>query len=333
MNAIATASHQPEIQAVLDLYAKTDPVPVARATAALHVLLHDLYREPDAAIAWQTSTLTGDGFPLEFAVTSSDADLRYTTEISTPLVAPVQRLALAQQRLRQLTPAEIPAAVLARLQQVQQGGELRYGTWVGGRHGLRGDSYKLYVEVPAADLATFHTPLAECQIPYPTLADRPVRLRMLGYNLTSRRLEAYFRVPQVESYHVPRLMQLCGAGDRASELWDFIEASYGYSLRGKLPGGSVGFSYSVAPDGLSPIFTLFLFARALWGGDARIRRQFSALAAQQGWDITPYHQLTQPLALRHTWATDHGLLGVGVAATGSIALSLGIRPGGTGDAG
>jgi len=48
MNAIATASHQPAIQAVLDLYAKTDLVPVARATAALHVLLHDLYREPDA---------------------------------------------------------------------------------------------------------------------------------------------------------------------------------------------------------------------------------------------------------------------------------------------
>lgn len=132
MNALATVPHQSAIQTVLDIYTKVAPTPATRATAALQVLLQDLYQKSDQAIAWQTSTLTGDGFPLEFAVTSGDTDLRYTTEIATPLVAPVQRLALAQQRLQQLTQADIPDALLVPFQQMQQGGALRHGTWVGG---------------------------------------------------------------------------------------------------------------------------------------------------------------------------------------------------------
>lgn len=191
---------------MLDIYTKIAPAPATRTIAALQVLLQDLYQEPDEAIAWQTSALTGDGFPLEFAVTSGDTELRYTTEITTPLEAPTQRLALAQQRLQQLTQADIPDAFLGPLHQMQQGAQLRYGTWVGGRHGLTGDSYKLYVEVPASPLATFRRQLLDLQIPYPMLPDRPLLLRMLGYNLTSRRLEAYFRVPQLESYHLPQLI-------------------------------------------------------------------------------------------------------------------------------
>lgn len=325
MTVTTTFLHQPDIQKTLDIYAEVTPHPTARASDALRVLLQDHYREEED-ISWQASTLTGDGFPLEFVFIPIDTDLRYTTEISSPLTLPAQRLERALQRLQQLGSADIPAELLAQLQQIQDGGVLSYGTWVGGRHGVKGDSFKLYVEVPLGKVEDYQSLLKILGFSYPKLADRAVYVRMIGYNLSSKFLEIYFRLPYIEDYHLKRLLAPCGLTERASELWHFLEEIYGYSLSNKLPGSSVGISYSIHPNGTLPIFTLFLFANIFWGSDASICRKFTALAKKYNWDIDLYLNVTKGIATRKTWQTYHGILGFVMLPDSSITISLGVRP-------
>jgi hypothetical protein len=321
-------AHHPAIQAGLEVYREAAPGPAQQASVALHTLLQELYQAPEPVAAWQFSRLTGDGFPLEFAFSTTDGDLRYTTEITGPWTPAAARLRLACQRLRQLGQPHLPAALFERLCQAQQGGALDYGAWVGGRHNLQGKSFKLYAEVPAKALEHYQPLLQSLPVPWPHLADRPVSLRMIGYHLASRRMEVYYRSPDLEVYHLARLMAPCGLNERSGELRDFLEEAYGYRLVGKLPGGSGGISYACSPDGDAPVFTLFLFARVFWGSDASIRRKLSTLAEKYGWDVTLYQRLTEPLAAHHTWKTYHGLLGLVVAPGAPIAISLGVRPGG-----
>jgi hypothetical protein len=93
----------------------------------------------------------------------------------------------------------------------------------------------------------------------------------------------------------------------------------------RIPGGSVGFSYAVAP-GEPTAFTLFLFTRLLWGGDGRIRQRFYERLQSVGLDPSPYWQVTAPLAERDIYQTYHGLLGFTLATLAPIQLSLGVRP-------
>jgi hypothetical protein len=324
MIATAASLHQVEIQSCLDIFAKTMSASAQRASLALQVLLQEMYREPDDAIAWQGSTLTGDGFPLEFAFTPADTDLRYTTEVGTPLTLPQHRLSLACQMLAQLGQS-VPSYLIDAFHTLQQDADLQYGVWVGGRHGPTQDSYKLYAEVPLESTPFVEQALQRLQIPRPHLSDRLVPLRMIGYHLTAQRLESYFRVADATPHHLKSLMAYCGLGDRTQELLDLLEESYGYPLRGKLPGGSIGISYSLSPGGVLPVFSLFLFGRVL-GGDATIRRKFSELASQQDWDISVYQQITQPLSDRHLCTTYHGMVGLIVPPEGAIVPSLGVRP-------
>jgi hypothetical protein len=325
MTITSTFIHQADIQNALDIYAEVVPYQTARASEALHILLQDHYQE-DSGIAWQSSTLTGDGFPLEFAFTPIDADLRYTTEISSPLIPAEQRLSLACQRLQNLTSNEVPLDLVTQLQQIQQGNTLCYGTWVGGRHGRIEDRFKLYVEVPESKAEDYQSLLQNWGTVYPRLTDRPVYLRMLGYNLSSQLREIYFRSPNIENYHLRKFLALYGLTERADELWHFLEESYEHRLFSKLPGRSIGISYAITPNGALVSFTLFLFANIFWGSDAVINRKFTALAEKYHWDIGIYRQLTKEIATRQTKQTYHGILGFVVTPTLPIAINLGVRP-------
>lgn len=325
MSAPLNSAHHPAIQSALDAYVEAAPASVQEAGAVLQILLREIYDSPEPA-AWHFSRLTGDGFPVEFAFTTTDVDIRYTAEIADLRIPADERLVLACQRLRLLGQPEIPASLLELLSQAQKDKVLSYGAWVGGRHSPQGNTFKLYTELPEMALEHYQPLLESLQIPWPHLADRPLSPRMFGYNLTSGRVEVYYRVPKLEVYHLARLTAPCQLSERSCELQHFLEKAYGYPLFEKLPGGSVGISYSYSPDRSSAIFTLFMFARTFWGGDASIRRKLSILAEKYGWDVTLYQRITAPLAARNTWNTYHGLLGFVMAPGTPISISLGVRP-------
>jgi len=330
--------HHPDIQAALDVLARTFPRATARASSALSILLRQTYigakrSAGDHQAAWSFSTLTGDGFPLEWTFTSADAHLRYAVDPARPGLPPAQRLANAAELVAQLC-QPLNLKLLEELMAWQLAapvGELRYGAWIGGRHHVvsQSDRFKLYVEVPASSAPGQGSLIAAHLNPQPRLPERELQLRMLGLEPTTGRVEFYYRVHSLQSATLSHLLYPAGLRSRADELLDFVERAYGHSLRvvgARIPGGSVGFSYSVSPDDGRVAFTLFLFTRLLWGGDARIRPRFRERLETAGLDSAPYWQVTAALDTRDVYQTYHGLIGFVVASDAPIQISLGVRP-------
>jgi hypothetical protein len=293
--------------------------------------LRDVYKSPLPDFAWHASALTGDGFPLEVAFASNDRVIRYTAAASAPELAAEVRISDALMLVEELGGHAVPPEVARGLRAMQAGATagngLRYGAWVGGRHegaSASNDRFKLYVEVPEGRSA-LPLPLPMCQIPIPQLSDRRVHLRMVGYEPATGTHEIYYRVARAMSYHVYHLLRQAGLDHQTTDLLDVIGQAYSRPLHDEIPGGAAGCSYTLAP-GRPAVLTLFLFARALWGGDRRILCSLRALAAARGWELGAYQQVAAPLAARDLYQTYHGMVGFVVAPQRPIQLTIGLRP-------
>ncbi len=134
------------------------------------------------------------------------------------------------------------------------------------------------------------------EYPQPRLPDRIAKLRMIAYSPASQQWEVYYRVKSLAPYHVPRVLAPCGLDSRTEELLDYLTQAYGHSLGVRLPGPSVGVSYSMRSPENPQSVTLFFFARVFWGADARIRQRFGRFSNALGWDDSRY-----PRGSRQTW--------------------------------
>jgi hypothetical protein len=320
--------HRPEIQAALE--AHENSFQALRAALALARLLEGAYAAGETPAAWSHSRLTGGGYPVEFTYTTADRSLRYTVDPAPPGSPLAGRLISTAALLEQLGSPPLEPHLLELLSDCQGNGDLDYGAWLGGRHGPSGDRYKLYAELPPAGADCLAELIHTVMVSPPRLPDRQIQLRMLGCEPAANRIELYYRVDRLEIDHLPHLLKPAGLTERAGELLAWIEAAYGHPLRGKLPGGSVGFSYALSYPAEQPqvpgAFTVFLFARALWGGDARIRLRFADHARSMGREARGYLLATAPLASRDVYQTYHGLLGISLSQDASLHLSLGVRP-------
>ena len=266
---------------------------------------------------WGGSPLTGDGFPFELAFCTADHRLRFTVEPGAPDLEPSNRLDAANAVLRRLGAEAMPADLLEACRAMQGQGPLKYGAWISCRVGAEGCAFKRYVEVPAEAQG----PLTQAPVRLP---DRVVLMRMIGYSAGAETVETYARISSLEPRHVAAVLAPAGLEARAAECLAFIEAAYGHTIRGRLPGPSVGVSYVRGP-GAAPRVTLHFYARALWGSDARIRTRFSCIAAAFGWNPDVYLRVTEPMHAREDWKTFHGLLGITLDPSG-MSLTIGVRP-------
>ena len=264
---------------------------------------------------WGRSRLTGDGFPFELSFCTADHRLRFTAEPGAPDLAPAHRLDAAVNLLQRLDACVAPDIVDA-CRALQRDAPLTYGAWIGCRVSGDGHALKLYVEVPE--------PARDVRVPVPPLVlpDRSVVMRMIA--CSNGAFESYARVPSLEPRHVPAILAPAGVAHRAGELLELLSSAYGYSIRGRVPGPSVGVSYVSTGSDISRV-TLYLFARSLWGSDARIRRQFVRLASAHGWDPQTYLQVTAPMAARDSWQTYHGLVGITLDGA-AMSVAIGVRP-------
>ncbi len=83
----------------------------------------------------QWSRLTPSGFPIELTVTDADPLLRWSAEVAGPEIDEAQRLNLVAGVLAEAG-QPVAAPVLAALQAMQDGRDLQYGAWIGGRMSL-----------------------------------------------------------------------------------------------------------------------------------------------------------------------------------------------------
>jgi len=327
--------HHPDIRAALNTLARSNPEAAGRASLALRVLLRRSYSS-NASSVWNYSRLTGDGFPVEFSFTTGDTRLRYTADPGGTDLPAQERMGGALGLMAELGEPAADQRVLRYLAVCQQerAGALRYGAWVGGRHPVHDaglpqstrDRFKLYGEVPENGLES-HRPFINAFLNFPQrLYQGAAQLTMIATEPSTGRIELYLRTRQLELVTLPLLLEAAGLRSSAGELVGYIEEAYDHRLEGRIPGGSAGFSYAFIPGSSEVVFTLYLFTRMLWGGDARIRRRFSERLRTGGQNPADYLELTSPLAERDVYQTYHGLLGFSAASAAPIQLSLGVRP-------
>jgi hypothetical protein len=196
---------------------------------------------------------------------------------------------------------------------MQSGHDLAFGAWLGCRAGPQGVTAKLYAEVPAG---------ASWRARSVDLGAQEAPPRIVAYLPASGTFEVYTRVRRAHPGEIPALLAAGGAEHHAAHVHDYIEELQGRRLRDRLPG-PVGVSYEW-PRGER--VTLHFYARALWGPDAAIRREFSRAMRALRWDDAPYLRATEPIAERNDWRTYHGLVGVTLDGAGAVSLGIGIRP-------
>jgi hypothetical protein len=274
--------------------------------------------------AVRDSRLTHTGAPLELAFVSHSGALRYTVE---PGSHPGQALRHALALMTRLGCALPDEDLLRRLSDWQQAGALRFGAHIGGRHDDGGDSYKLYAEIPieaAADaeargIAMLGRP------PVLTDPDRAARPVLVGINPATGDHEIYYRVENLHPAEIGTLMQRIGLNDRAAEVRAIVAATQRIPPRHAMPGRTWGFSYAVTAE-REPIFSLYSFARTLFGPDGRIRDGVLALAQRFGWDLGAYAELSAPLRDSRSFTGRHGLFGIVVAPGSPPGAWIGLAP-------
>lgn len=263
--------------------------------------------------AWGGSRLTGDGFPYELAFSTVDDRVRFTVEPGPCTLAPSSRLDVASQALVRLGEPAVPEPVLEDLRAMQACAPLTYGAWLGCRVGAAGAAGKVYVEMPAG------APFRARSLP---LGARDLTPRMVAFSPSTGAFEAYFRVGFLAPGELPAVLVPAQGEGRAEWLHALIEDAHGRRIRDRFPG-PVGVSY---PWPHGDRVTLHFYARAMWGPDAAIRRGFSRVARNLGWDDRVYLRVTKPLADRNDWKTYHGLFGITLDVAGALSVGIGIRP-------
>jgi len=326
-------AHLPELSvpAALDrsmriFAARIPPVVAGQMSHALAQILQWTASSKWPEVAWSFSRLTGDGFPLLFSLSSLDATVRYVAEVAGPEVADVERLPRVLELIDRLGGAGRAANITRLLRQVQAGGPLSYGAWIGGRHGRFGDSFKVYVEVPRRGMREAQYLVREI------IADQRLpnvsnpEFLAIGYEPGQKRFECYFHIGQLEAWELERLMGQAGLTERHTSLLSLLTEAYNRPVQSTIPDENLKFSFSFSLAGGPTIFSLFAYARSVFGSDANIRRRLLELGQKKGWNFQTYEQLTAPLAHRTSWKTRHDFVSLVVPPAGPLVLQIGIRP-------
>lgn len=321
---------------VLQLWGQQAPAAAARARTSLATLLDDLLRSEDPR-AFGRSSLTMTGSPFEAALSLVDPSIRYTglrytglryTVEPCPAHIPMQdRLQCCLSLLARLNVERPVPELISRLAALQARGPLRYGAQIGARHSDSRDVYKLYVELPRearAEADVLGTELLGSD-PVLDVPGRDARPALLGIELSSGKIELYYRIEHLHPLEISTLLGRAHAAERAGELLAMLGESQRVPIRHELPGTTWGFSYAVGNAG-EVTFSLYTFARTLFGPDGGIREGLLAMGQRYGWDLDSYSRLSEPLRGRRRWPCHHGIFGLIVPPAAAPGAWIGLAP-------
>lgn len=303
------------------------PEPAARVSASLDLILDGVYRSIWQEMAWKFSSLTSDGFPVEFAFSEADNTIRYVAEVSGPEIDSKERLKIAERKLTLLGEVNIQKEISELLHKVQLSGLLQFGAWIGGRHGQGGDRYKLYAEVPESNSEEHAFLIRDMLGTVNLLPRRKPRFLMIGYEPATSRLELYFCINGLEYWEIERLLSLAGMRDQWPGLLSIIEETHQYRPEFVLSHTMLGFSFTAQRDRKEIVFTLFEFARFVFGSDKSIRTKILDYAELKNWDLKCYEAISLPVAERDRCDdTKHGIISYIVKPGSQPTLGITLRP-------
>lgn len=298
----------PALAGVLSRLRRVAPQAASRAERALSAALAATRASRWPEVAWSASNLTNTGFPVEWSWSSRDVSLRWTAETAAPETPEHERLECARRVLRELgVEVDVPAWLPP-----PPGTGLRFGAWLGGRHGESGDRYKLYVEVTDAQVPR---QLAGDAVPSRTI------WRMAGLDAGAGVLELYGKLVRPEVWEIERLFAAHGldAGPAialARQLTPWRDDDVPLSR-------TAGLSLALNGDRVVAA-ALLVHASPLLGGDEAVARKLRALAARHRWDTTLYDAILGDDTLQHPGR--HGMFALGAGADGTTWMQIGLRP-------
>jgi len=285
------------------------PLP-PRDTAVLAGCLDPLRRSAWPDIAWQSSRLTRDGFPVEFTFCGQDDALRLTVEPGAPEIPEAIKLDHALRILESIGHPLPERALIARWRDVQAQASLRWGTWLGLRQSANGFRAKLYLEVPRG-----------ADIPTGIAAPLGGRLRMIGHEPEMQRSEFYYSLFNIDAHQLTRALSHYGIGEPHAVL-DQLADLAGLPVATALHWLGIGFSIATGAAGEHRGAALFFRAAAAHGGQGRIRDALLRQQQAHGLMKAGYAKLfadTKVSAL-----PDHGVVTLGLRPDGNVALRAGI---------
>ena len=295
------------------------------------VVMRDILASPDENTRWTGGMLNGTGAPVEFSFATFADDLRYTVDVGGP--SPETRLARIDSMLDELGSENRQREIIERLGQLQEGASLRWGAWLGVRHGKSGagTSFKIYAETPPEGSSALSDLIAEHLRFVPALSRPAPSLVLVGMSPGSDRCEFYFELPppRLELVDLDRLMAHVGLEHRKQELMELMGS---FDFRGEsrcasaLPDAQYGFSYSILPGRRDAVFSIMAFAPDLVGGDGLVRRQFILAARRRNWDVGGYASLTEPVAERFFRSTYHNMISFVVGQAPMAGLQISVSP-------
>ena len=296
-----TAPLPSAVAATLERVATLLPEPAERARSAIARTLAPVTASIWPEIAHGFSRLTNTGMPIEFAWSSRDAALRWTAEVAPPEMPESERL----------TAAAAAASLeidLAHWLTAQRAGMLKYGAWIGMRHGMEGDVAKVYAELPDG-------------LP-PSWRDRHALLRseglvwrMVGLG-ADESVELYARAALIDPEALIRVEAV--AFGTSARLLGAIASLVGSP---GLPRPS-GLSVACGRDGTIRALTWFAFAKALFRDDATT--QAAILRMTESPPIRALHEALTSGPADGRWR--YGMVGVGIDDAGATWLQAGMRP-------
>ena len=306
------------------------PEAAARATAALGLCLEGVRRSIWPEVAWRFSRLQPGGFPVELGFSTAGESITYTAEVAGPEAAEATRLDAALRLLDALGAGVPPAATVARLRGLQAAGRLRWGAWLGGRHGGDDDRFKLYAEAPEGGDPTDFIRRSLGGLSLAGIAVQGPFLHMAGSE-PGGRSELYFRFDGFAPGGLRRLLALAGLGEREGELRAVLDAAWEAPAEAALARAVGWFSLSLPPDG-GPPDRLSLFKRAVTvlGPGRGGRRRLLALAGGSGGGsggggLAAYRRITRDLETCDGRGA-HGSLSFVVSPGRPVELRIGIDP-------
>lgn len=269
--------------------------------------------------------LMSEGYPVELTFTSaSPTTVRWTADVVPPACPPSARLRQALSRLT-ANGVQVPASrVLTFLAGEQQGHEVRFGAWVGGRHDASGDRYKLYVDVPRNRPDRVGKGLRR-------LLGRSLRrldgtpLRFVGLDLRDGTVEMYHRIGPSDRQDIEAVLAAEGLAHRTGDLLDALAAATRWPVVDRLPVTNLGASVAVGPRGDTTV-ALFAHTVSVLGRDLGCRERLLRLVADRGLDLGRYAEVSAALADAPPARRHHSMLTLAVADGGPVHLGIGLRP-------
>jgi hypothetical protein len=294
------------VERVLELSPPRLSAATARAEAALHEALEGVASSCWPEVAWRFSAINGDGFPVEFTFSSATPCLRYTAEVAGPEWPERDRFRAAA---RWAGCPEERTAIHARR---SQPGPLRWGAWVGGFHPETGCRRKIYLEAGRGS-----------EPPSDLLLPAGASLRLIGLAQTGAGLdcELYFRRDHLETADIGRILYGLRLRECFAPLCESVADTLPWPIHHELVPTDAGFSTAG-----TRAFSVFTYARSVWGSDGSIRRNVLDLAMRHGWDFELYEQVTRPLEESRGYLTSHGVLAWIVAPNRAAELRISVRP-------